>query len=127
MSQCVEVDSQHFNTIFSILTDNDAKRWVPLCGTGNDRSKVVRPSIRPPLCLQLSREKKKNVFREDFLLLFFSLFSFFFIETPWNTSPPRPPSPTQSQTSFDTLSRKQPTKKIIDLNLFCAKHHTLKL
>nr|XP_029721415.1 protein argonaute-2-like isoform X3 [Aedes albopictus] len=25
-------------------------------------------------------------------------------QTPWNTSPPRPPSPTQSQTSFDTLS-----------------------
>ncbi|XP_055628841.1 protein argonaute-2 isoform X2 [Toxorhynchites rutilus septentrionalis] len=28
-----------------------------------------------------------------------------FSETPWNTSPPRPPSPTQSQTSFDTLSQ----------------------
>lgn len=33
-------------------------------------------------------------------------FSFlFFIESSWTSSPPRPPSPPQSQTSFDTLSR----------------------
>uniref|UniRef100_A0A182XKR7 Argonaute 1 n=1 Tax=Anopheles quadriannulatus TaxID=34691 RepID=A0A182XKR7_ANOQN len=27
-----------------------------------------------------------------------------FLESPWTSSPPRPPSPSQSQTSFDTLS-----------------------
>lgn len=39
------------------------------------------------------------------LVLNFS--SLFFIESSWTSSPPRPPSPSQSQTSFDTLSRKQ--------------------
>jgi hypothetical protein len=38
-------------------------------------------------------------------LIFLSYF--FIIESSWTSSPPRPPSPSQSQTSFDTLSRNQ--------------------
>jgi hypothetical protein len=38
--------------------------------------------------------------------------SLFFIESSWTSSPPRPPSPSQSQTSFDTLSRKQNLKAL---------------
>lgn len=55
----------------------------------------------------------------DFKLLlnFYLSYFIFLIESSWTSSPPRPPSPSQSQTSFDTLSRNQkyPLSKFFSL------------
>ncbi|XP_058832424.1 protein argonaute-2 isoform X2 [Topomyia yanbarensis] len=54
----------------------------------------------PPQMLPLSYSDLANHIQMNGVNIISKNFS----ETPWNTSPPRPPSPTQSQTSFDTLS-----------------------